>query len=351
MRYLPTGRLTPGMALGQDIFDGAGRLLLAKHLLLSEEYISNLEFLGFPGVYIDDEFTRGVEIQQIISPQVRSRALKIVYELFGGAGDGQESGTAEVRIQKVAESVVENVVNNGDVMYNMLDIKNYDDYIYYHSISVGVLSIVTGARLGLAYDELCQLACAAFLHDIGKRFMDRETVGGWETRGGAEEEVFKSHPKLGAEYLRSVFHFSHEVYTGILEHHESYNGEGYPLGKTGEDIGLFARIIRIANCYDVMTSAQPAGKGQPPSEALEYLMAMSGVRFDPQLVNIFVRKMAAYPVGCEVELSNGHRAVVMENFDNFPLRPLVRVIDTGEILNLRDEESARAITVGRLIMQ
>ena len=50
MRYLPTSKLTPGMALGQDIYDGAGRLLLAKHLLLSEEYISNLEFLGFPGI-------------------------------------------------------------------------------------------------------------------------------------------------------------------------------------------------------------------------------------------------------------------------------------------------------------
>ena len=61
MRYLPTSKLTPGMALGQDIYDGAGRLLLAKHLLLSEEYISNLEFLGFPGIYIDDEFTQGIE--------------------------------------------------------------------------------------------------------------------------------------------------------------------------------------------------------------------------------------------------------------------------------------------------
>ena len=82
MRYLPTGRLTPGMALGQDIYDGAGRLLLAKHLLLTAEHISNLEFLGFPGIYIDDEFTKGIEIQQIISPQVRSRALKIIYDLF-----------------------------------------------------------------------------------------------------------------------------------------------------------------------------------------------------------------------------------------------------------------------------
>ena len=66
MRYIPTSRLKPGMALGQDIYDGAGRLLLAKHLLLTSEYISNLEFLGYPGIYIDDEFTCGIEIQQVL---------------------------------------------------------------------------------------------------------------------------------------------------------------------------------------------------------------------------------------------------------------------------------------------
>lgn len=82
MRYLPTSRLTPGMALGQDIYDGAGRLLLGRHILLTEEQISNLEFLGFPGAYVDDEFSRGIEIQQIVSPEVRRQALKIVYDLF-----------------------------------------------------------------------------------------------------------------------------------------------------------------------------------------------------------------------------------------------------------------------------
>ena len=82
MRYIPTSRLKPGMALGQDIYDGAGRLLLAKHLLLTSEYISNLEFLGYPGIYIDDEFTCGIEIQQVLTPQVRCHALKLIHDLF-----------------------------------------------------------------------------------------------------------------------------------------------------------------------------------------------------------------------------------------------------------------------------
>lgn len=350
MRYLPTGRLTPGMALGQDIYDGAGRLLLAKHLLLTAEHISNLEFLGFPGIYVDDEFTKGIEIQQIISPQVRSRALKIIYDLFNTETAERELPAYEIKLQKTVESVVENVIGNGDVMCNMMDIKSYDDYIYYHSINVGVLSVLAGARFGLAYEELCELACAAFLHDIGKRFIDRNIVCGWQSLDGADEEVFRSHPKLGAEYLRGAYHFSPQVYAGILEHHECYNGEGYPLGKSGEDIHLFARIIRIADYYDVMASGQPGNCAKAPSEVLEYLMAMTGIWFDPQLVTVFARKIAAYPVGCEVELSDGRHAVVAENFENFPLRPLVRILGTGEMLNLRDDEKARAVTVGKLIM-
>lgn len=100
MRYLPTSRLTPGMALGQDIYDGAGRLLLGRHILLTEEQISNLEFLGFPGAYVDDEFSRGIEIQQIVSPEVRRQALKIVYDLFHMDMRNQEPSEAELKLRK-----------------------------------------------------------------------------------------------------------------------------------------------------------------------------------------------------------------------------------------------------------
>lgn len=350
MRYLPTSKLMPGMALGQDIYDGAGRLLLAKHLLLNAEYISHLEFLGFPGVYIDDEFTRGIEIQEIISPQIRSVALGMVHELFTFTAEGEEPSVEEIRIQKTVETVVENIVRNGDVMCNMIDIKNYDDYIYYHSIQVGILSIIVGLRYGLEQEELCNLATAAFLHDIGKRFIDAEIINGVWPLEGQDREVFKSHPKLGAEFLRSTYHFPSDVYAGILEHHECYNGEGYPLNKAGDEIHLYARIIKLTDSYDAMTSRRPGREIQPPSEALEYLMALAGIQYDPNLVNILMRKVAVYPVGCEVELSNGQHAVVVQNFEDFPLRPLVKVIETGDMLNFRDDAEARAVTLGRIVI-
>ena len=204
------------------------------------------------------------------------------------------------------------------------------------------------AEIGLDTDAIA----AALLHDIGKRFIDHDIVrGGKAHRSEKEQEVYRSHPKIGAEYLRETCRFPADVYEGIMEHHECYNGEGYPLGKKGGEIHLFARIIRIADCYDAKVSAFPAQKSLSPSEALEYVMALGDRWFDPDIVAVFARKVAAYPIGCEVELSNGQHAVVARNFENFPLRPLVRVVETGEMLNMRDDEKARAVTVGRLIVR
>ena len=109
MRYIPTSRLTPGMALGQDIYDGAGRLLLARHLLLTAEYISNLEFLGFPGIYIDDEFTQGIEIQQVVTPEVRCRALKLISDMFAFEAPEGDLPVSEVKLRMTVENVVEDI--------------------------------------------------------------------------------------------------------------------------------------------------------------------------------------------------------------------------------------------------
>lgn len=342
MHYISTDRLTPGMALGQDIFDGAGCLLLAKHLLLNEEYISNLEFLGFPGVYIDDEFTQGAEIQQIITPEVKSHALKLVHDLFTFDENEPELSVREVKLRKTVENVVEDILKDGDVMFNMMDIRNYDDYIYYHSVNVGVLSAMVGARCGLDHDQLYQLTMSAMLHDIGKKFLPHPKDDAEWPPEGDEEKLWRKHPQLGADYLKNSYHFSPEVSQTIMLHHEPYNA--------GKELPLFARIIKMTDCYDVLVTKRPGKEPTPPSDALEYLMALAGIEFDPHLVNIFMRKVVVYPIGCELELSNGQHAVVVRNFPDFALRPMIKIIETGKEVNLRDDPDGRNITIRRIVM-
>ena len=347
MRYMPISKIENGMALGQDIYDGEGRLLLAKHLILNEEYIRNLGGLGFPGIYIDDEFSEDLVIPQVIRPEVKRAALKKVHDLFM---DNPNIPMEQQNLQKVVLDVMEDVLNNGDVMCNMLDIKTYDDYTYFHSVNVAVLATMIGAACNMNQTELNILTTAAMLHDIGKRFVEQEVLCAKRELTEEERLLIKQHPKLGYEFLKDNFDFSSYVYTTVLEHHEWYNGCGYPLQKSGTGIPIYARIVKLVDVYDALTSRLPYHEAVSPSEAVEYIMANAGAEFDPELVNIFMRKIAVYPVGCEVKLSDGRTAIVMENYREFILRPKVKILPEGEIIDLKSDESARSLTILELLM-
>jgi len=99
-----------------------------------------------------------------------------------------------------------------------------------------------------------------------------------------------------------------------------------------------------------MISKRPYRDPMPPADVIEYIMAMNGSEFDPKLVEVFLRWVAVYPAGCEVELSDGRMAVVKHNYQGFVLRPIVKVCDTGEIIDLKNDKEARSITIVRLVV-
>lgn len=125
--------------------------------------------------------------------------------------------------------------------------QNYDDYIYYHSINVAMMSVLLGANYGMNEESLYQLTTAAILHDIGKRFLDIGIINADHALTEEETQLLRKHPELGADYLKGNYHFSALVYAGVMQHHENYDGTGYPLGKSGEYIPLYARITGLWN--------------------------------------------------------------------------------------------------------
>lgn len=122
------------------------------------------------------------------------------------------------------------------------------------------------------------------------------------------------------------------------------------MRRSGSEIPIYARIIKLADVYDALTSKLPYHEAVSPSEAVEYIMANAGAEFDPELVDVFLRRIAVYPVGCEVSLSDGRTAVVMENYKEFVLRPKVKVIPTGEIIDLKADDDYRSLTILELIV-
>lgn len=351
MRYIPIENLTSGMVLGKDLFDGAGRVLLSKHVILSHEYISNLSYLGFQGAYIDEKFTRGVEIREVLQPEVKREALKLVTDMFNMDTLEKDEFTEEQKeIQRVVSEIIESILEDGNIMMSLLDLKTYDDYTYFHSVNVATLSVMIGAYESMEKEDLIELAQAAILHDIGKRFLDVDVLNLPRSLNRKEKEIVREHARLGHNFLKNNFEFSKRVCLGVLEHHERYDGKGYPNHKKGDEIEVFARIIAIAETYDAMTSKRPYRDAVSPSDAVEYLMSEMGGAYDPKYIRIFVKKITVYPVGCEVELSNGEHAIVVKNYQNFPLRPKVRLLKDKTEIDLSKDADVRNVTIKDILL-
>lgn len=138
--------------------------------------------------------------------------------------------------------------------------------------------------------EVESIKLAGLMHDIGKIGISKKTFKNPREMNDEERKEMERHSEVGYRILSSVNEFS-GIAGYILEHHERWDGQGYPIGLCGEEISIQARIIGIANAYDTITSDRNYKKGLGIDEAIEQLMTLSGTKFDPDILNIFITKV------------------------------------------------------------
>jgi len=352
MRFVPTFCLREGMMLGDNLYGGSGELVLAAETILTPDYIHGIEKLNYNGIYVDDDISRDIHIVNIINERVRAQTLKGIKDVFIITENSNALSKQKFNdMQHQIEFIVDEILRNKNMMVNMVDLKVFDDYTYFHSVNVAVLSIVLGAAVGLGKSELCNLGFGALLHDIGKVFIKKNILNKNGALTDEEFEEMKRHSALGCDYLKKGFGVLKASQVGILDHHEKYGGGGYPNGIKGEEISLFGKIIAIADVYDALTSDRPYRKAVSPSEVMEYVMGSAATLFDPGLVKVFMRKIAPYPIGTCVRLSNGLEAIVIENYEEYCLRPKIRVFREGGqdvspyLISLADHDSLNVTVI------
>jgi len=352
MRFVPLNCVPDGAYLAKTLYDQEGRILLSQGTKLNDNLINKIQRSGFNTIYIQDEFSDN-EIEEIITPELKLRAVDRIKQIFGRINEKNTKrekinlldDKAITSLKDISNSIVDELFTSKHIVINLVDIKNLDNYTYEHSLNVAILSLILGFELNLNRNELYNLSLGALLHDIGKAFIPKEIVKKQDSLTDEEFEIIKSHPIKGFNYLKEQFQLTAPSKIIALQHHERFDGTGYPYGKKGDEINKLARIVAIADVYDAMTSDRPYKKAQPPSEALEYIMGSAGRHFDFQMVSAFVKKIIPYPIGTLVRLSNGKIAIVEEINPNFPLRPKVKIIEqratTVEMtsLNLLNEKN------------
>ena len=223
-------------------------------------------------------------------------------------------------------TMMEELLSKKNILVNLVDIKSMDNYTYQHSVNVAVLSLILGLRLKLNRIELQDLCIGALVHDIGKILTPKSILLKEDTLTESELEIMRQHTTKGFDYIKNIPEVTAMSRAIALQHHERYDGSGYPEGRKGEKIHKFGRIVAIADVYDALTSDRPYRRALSPSEALEYIMAGGASQFDYEMVKTFAQVIVPYPEGTLVALSTGEYAVVEEVFQNYPLRPKVKII-------------------------
>ncbi len=167
-----------------------------------------------------------------------------------------------------------------------------DRYTYGHSERVTEYSIKLAEKIGVSEQEMQLLRYAAFLHDIGKIEIDRDTLTKPGRLNEQEWGILKQHPRWGSDIVKSVTSLRSTVPI-ILYHHENYDGSGYPEGIKEESIPTLARIIRITDSFDAMTSNRTYKTNMSPDEAIAEIKRCSGSMYDPELARNFIEIVQA----------------------------------------------------------
>jgi diguanylate cyclase (GGDEF)-like protein/PAS domain S-box-containing protein len=175
-----------------------------------------------------------------------------------------------------------------DLIMNSLFEKNPREML--HSKRVSEICEAIASNMNFSKDEINQIRIAGLMHDIGKIGIDEAILNNHQKLSHNEWNDIVRHSEIGYRILSSVNEFSN-IAAFVLEHHEKWNGEGYPKGLKEEEISLQARIITIADAYDAMKSNRPYRKALSQEEAISEIKKYSGIQFDPNISKIFVENV------------------------------------------------------------
>lgn len=350
MRRIPINSARKGDILGQSVFDPRGRVLLKSGNRLTVYLISKIKEHQIHSLYIADSDDDVGSLKDVVSPLVRMEAVhsvRDIYENFIAKTTAEDildmkrnqfrDSPIITKLMKAAEKLSDEVFLNPNAMVEMVSIKSLDNYLYEHAVNVAVLSLLLGMDLHLKEDELGKLVLAALLMDVGSHFIADDILNTPGPLTPDQMTEVKKHPAASHEYLTKKTQMSASVRHLILQHHERMDGSGYPSGVSGADIHPLARILAITDTYDALTSDRPHRPGYSPNEALEMIMGSAGRQFDFRLVNLFAKRVVAYPVGTYVRLSNNDQAEVIDMNADIPLRPIVKILKPGSPQNTDKE--------------
>lgn len=277
-----------------------------------------------PGYYQDPKnFRRELKRAQQIHSDLTRATGQIVDDISVGRGLDLTA------VRSSVNTMIGSVIRHPDAFVWMTKLRNKDAYSYSHSVRCSVFSIVMARHMGLSESQLEMLAMGSLLCNVGKAKLPRRLLNQRDPLSDEDINLLHSQVDLGVEILDRCVGINDDVIEVVANHHERFDGSGYPTGKIGDQIPLLARFAGLVDCYDAMVSIKPyTSDVMSTSEAMDFLYDQRNVLFQGQLIEEFIQAMGIYPTGTLVELNTGEVALIQaQNVRNRIQPEILMVLD------------------------
>ena len=299
----------------------------------------------------EDSVKKVTAVQELGQAKIAfAEAGEFITEMMANVKMGQHVELEQVNpvINKMSASIL----RNQNALLGLSRIRVMDKYTFEHSVSISVLMMSFAKSMGLSIRTINDVGIGGLLHDIGKTLTPSEILNKPGKLTPQEFVIMKNHVVDSRNILQKTAGLSQIALDVAAQHHERYDGSGYPLGLKGDVISLYGQMSAIVDVYDALTADRCYHKGKEPSEVLKLLLKWSGTHFNPELVKKFIQSVGIYPAGSLVLLSNQYLATVVDFNDNM-LKPEVEVfLNTKKrcyvprkIINLSDYKDIKILSV------
>lgn len=332
VRRVNINSVNPGDIIAKPIYSENGSVLLSVGKELNATYIQRLRTMGIDMVFIEDSQTSNIFPDEIISEETRRNAtltiqktMSTLVEKEGVVGLAASPKIGSI-FRKVCGDIMKDISLRKDIMVNLQQLYVKDDYLFHQSINVTVLAMMIGIAKGYSKSQIEDLGMGSLLFDIGMVKMPKYLWNKKKALTFEEHALIKNHTLTGYQVLTTQADIEPTSARCALEHHERYDGSGYPYGTKGNDIHEFSQIIAIADVYSALTSLRIYRHRFTPSEAIEYLLATGNSHFNLDLIKLFCSQISIYPVASTVMLNTGEVGVVSTINPTSVHRPIIRIV-------------------------
>ncbi|MBU1614666.1 HD-GYP domain-containing protein, partial [bacterium] len=284
---------------------------------------------GYLQVFPTDKIKELTEdVPRIIPAEVLEQALNVVTTTIDKAIAGE--GITVKPIKEVVSKIVRETIAHREGILKLINLKDFDDYTFSHSVNVCLLSVLVGVELNFSKKELENLGLGALLHDIGKIKIPKEILNKPGRLTKEEFEFVKKHPEFGYQMIKEDAEIDLSSRLVIYHHHERLNGRGYPLGLKDEEIHDMAMVTALADVYDALTTSRPYRRGLSPYEAMKIIISESPTNYRSGIASLFVKTFSLYPPGTFVKLNTEETGLVIRINKESIMRPVVRLLFDGK---------------------